>query len=200
MFDDPESGELFDEEWAVVDNAVAARRAEFAAGRVCARRALAELGVPPTPILSGPAREPLWPDGVVGSITHCAGYRGAAVARSIDVATIGIDAEPHEPLPDGLIDVVGLAEERSQLAALSAARSGTRWDRLLFCAKESVYKAWFPLTGRWLEFEDAVITFATDESSFTARILIDGSGFTGSWCVARGLVVAAICRSTRRSC
>jgi 4'-phosphopantetheinyl transferase EntD len=198
--DDPGGDELFDEEWAVVDNAVATRRAEFAAGRVCARRALARLGFAPAPILSGPAREPLWPDGVVGSITHCAGYRAAAVARSADVATVGIDAEPHEPLPDGLVDVVSLAEERSQLAALSAAHSGTRWDRLLFCAKESVYKAWFPLTGRWLGFEDAAITFATDGRSFTARILIDGStndggmcaGFTGSWCVARGLVVAAI--------
>jgi 4'-phosphopantetheinyl transferase EntD len=199
-FDDSPAEELFDEERALVDKAVATRRTEFATGRGCARRALSELGFAPTPILSGHSREPLWPEGVIGSITHCAGYRAAAVARLTEVQTIGIDAEPHEPMPDGLIDIIALADERAHLAALSAADRGTRWDRLLFSAKESVYKAWFPLTGRWLGFEDALITFAPDKKTFTARILVDGStidggvctGFTGAWCVGRGLVVAAI--------
>jgi 4'-phosphopantetheinyl transferase EntD len=81
-------------------------------------------------------------------------------------------------------------------------RLGTdlHWDRLLFSAKESVYKAWFPLTGRWLGFEDAHLTFDPDDGTFSARILIDGAttdgppltGFTGRYLVRDGYVLTAI--------
>ena len=87
------------------------RRAEFAAGRSCARAALATLGVAAGPILPGPAGQPLWPAGVTGSITHCAGYQACAVARAADVAAIGIDAEPDAPLPAGLIERIATAPE-----------------------------------------------------------------------------------------
>jgi 4'-phosphopantetheinyl transferase EntD len=98
---------------------------------------------------------------VVGSITHCAGYRAAAVARADRVRAIGIDAEPDKPLPDGVLDRISLPGERAMLYDLALgglAAAGPRWDLLLFSAKESVYKAWFPLTGRWLGFEDAELT------------------------------------------
>src|SRR6516225_7230906 len=87
------------------------RRAEFAAGRSCARAALATLGVAAGPILPGPAGQPLWPARVTGSITHCAGYQACAVARAADVAAIGIDAEPDAPLPAGLIERIATAPE-----------------------------------------------------------------------------------------
>src|SRR6185369_16867773 len=103
---------LFPEEEAVVSQAVERRRREFVTGRACARRALAALGVPPAPLLPGPRREPLWPAGVVGSITHCEGYRACAVARDTAIASIGIDAEPNAPLPDGVLRLVSLPEER----------------------------------------------------------------------------------------
>jgi 4'-phosphopantetheinyl transferase EntD len=73
--------------------------------------------------------------------------------------TIGLDAEPHDELPDGVLDAVSLAPERERVAELTAAVPGVCWDRLLFCVKESVYKAWFPLTGRWLGFEEACVDF-----------------------------------------
>lgn len=88
-------------------------------------------------------------------MTHCAGYRAAAAARARDVVTIGIDAEPHAVLPDGVLDVVALPEERAWIYELARSAEEVHRDRLLFSAKESVYKAWFPLTGRWLGFEDA---------------------------------------------
>ena len=74
------------------------------------------------------------------------------------------------------------------------------WDRMLFCVKESVYKAWFPLTGRWLGFEDACVDFNPDAKSFSARLLVPGpvvngrhlDGFTGRWLVSGGLIVTAI--------
>ena len=156
-----------------VERAVPARRAEFATGRACARRALARLGLPPRPIPTGQRGEPRWPHGVVGSITHCAGYRGAVLARTSQIATIGIDAEPNAPLPAGVLDSVSLPSERAWVARLSAAEPSVHWDRLLFCAKESVYKAWYPLAHRWLDFQDAAITVQAEPGAGAGF----GSGF-----------------------
>lgn len=184
----------------LVARAVAARRQEFVTARRCAREALARLGYAPAPIRPGPRREPVWPAGVVGSITHCTGYRAAAVAPAEALAGLGIDAEPHEPLPDGVAGVVTVAGEPERLAALRDAAPGTHWDRLLFSAKESVYKAWYPLTGRWLGFEEAELTFDPD-GRFTARILVDGTRtdggppldvLDGRWLVAGGLLLTAV--------
>jgi 4'-phosphopantetheinyl transferase EntD len=191
---------LFAEEEAVIAKAVDKRRREFTTARACARAALGQLGLPPVPIVPGDRGAPQWPAGVVGSITHCEGYRACAVARGSDIVTIGLDAEPHAKLPDGVLDAVSLAPERTRIAALSAAEPGVCWDRLLFCAKESVYKAWFPLTGRWLGFEDACVDFDPGAQTFDARLMVPGpvvngkplSGFTGRWLVSRGLIVTAI--------
>jgi 4'-phosphopantetheinyl transferase EntD len=191
---------LFPAEEALLARAVDKRRREFATARGCARRALADLGVAPAPILRGERGAPQWPPGIVGSITHCAGYRAAAVGRASDILTIGLDAEPNEPLPDRVIDVVSLPAERALLRDLAAGAPGTCLDRLLFTAKETVYKAWFPLTGRWLGFEDADITINAADGTFEARLLIPaptvgGSplrGFTGSWLACDGLILTTI--------
>ena len=162
---------LFPEEREHIAHAVATRRVEFAAVRRCARRALQELGYPPVPILPGEQREPRWPEGVVGSMTHCAGYCAAAVARSGEVSALGIDAEVHAPLPEGVLDLISLESERALLAELTERVPGAvHWDRVLFSAKESVYKAWFPLTRRWLGFEQADIELRMD-GTFEARLL-----------------------------
>lgn len=166
--------DLFAEERAHIANAVAKRRVEFAAVRRCAREALRELGFSPAPILPGEKREPQWPPGVIGSMTHCAGYGAAAIARVSDVAVLGIDAEVHGPLPEGVFELVSLESERERLAALAAyaapGQQHVHWDRVLFSAKESVYKAWFPLTRRWLGFEEADIDLRPD-GTFTVTLL-----------------------------
>jgi 4'-phosphopantetheinyl transferase EntD len=192
--------ELFPEEEAIVGRAVEKRRREFTTGRACAREALAGLGIPPGPIATGGRGEPVWPADVVGSITHCDGYRACAVARTTDLLTLGIDAEPNEPLPEGLLGDVARPEERPNLAELARAEPGIHWDRLLFSAKESVYKAWFPLTGAWLGFEDARLEIDPRTGSFAARLLVRGpsvrgvvlEGFRGRWLVQDGLVATAI--------
>ncbi|MEV0928148.1 4'-phosphopantetheinyl transferase superfamily protein [Streptomyces spongiicola] len=200
-FGDPEAPEMYPEERAVVAKAVPERQREFGTVRVCARGALEELGFPPGPILPGAARAPQWPVGAVGAMTHCRGYRAAAVAHAADVLTIGLDAEPHLPLPDpGVRDLVTLPEERATLDRLGSLRPEVCWDRLLFSAKESVYKAWYPLARRWLDFEEAVVTIDPDDATFRARLLVDGpvvggqplKGFEGRWLVESGLVVTAI--------
>ena len=118
-WDDPPEAVLFPAEEAVIANAVDKRRREFTTVRHCARLAMAELGLPPVPIVPGERRAPNWPDGVVGSMTHCAGYRAAAVARRTEVLSLGIDAEPHGPLPDGVERAVTLPEEREHLRRLA---------------------------------------------------------------------------------
>ncbi|MGA7051275.1 MAG: 4'-phosphopantetheinyl transferase [Mycobacterium sp.] len=190
------------EEEPLIAESVAKRRNEFITVRHCARLALGELGVRPVPILKGDKGEPCWPDGVVGSLTHCTGYRGAVVGRSTAVRSVGIDAEPHDMLPKGVLDAISLPAERSEIPREMPAN--LHWDRILFCAKEATYKAWFPLTKRWLGFEDAHITFDADghgsAGGFVSRILIDGSALAGPpltalrgrWSVDRGLVLTAI--------
>jgi 4'-phosphopantetheinyl transferase EntD len=192
--------DLFPEEEVVVGQAVEKRRREFVTARACAREALAQLDQPPRPILSGPRGEPLWPPGIVGSITHCEGYRACAAAHASELLTIGIDAEPNQPLPGGLLGDIALPEERELLRDLARRLPGTHWDRLLFCIKESIYKAWFPLAERWLGFEDAVVAIDWERRSFSAYVLVPGPvldgrelrRFKGSWLAAEGLVMAAI--------
>ena len=190
---------LFPEELAYLSRAAVKRRTEFAGVRVCARKALADLGLPPAPILPGPTREPGWPSGVRGSMTHCEGYCAAAVARAEDVLSVGIDAEPNRPLPDGVLGEVTLPAERVALAALAELNPAVHWETLLFSAKESVYKAWFPLARRWLGFEQAQLVIEPD-GRFEARLLLaqDELGelvpgrFPGRWAAADGLLVTAI--------
>jgi 4'-phosphopantetheinyl transferase EntD len=192
--------ELFPQEEAALGNAVPKRRDEFVTARACARDAFAQLGLPAAPIVSGADGEPLWPAGVVGSITHCAGYRACVLARRTELLTVGVDAEPNEPLPGGLLPDVALPQERGRLAGLAVALPEVNWDRLLFSAKESVYKAWFPLAGRWLGFEDATVSIDPARGTFHARLLVPGpdvdgaplGGFSGRWAARDGLLLTAI--------
>jgi len=138
----------------------------------------------------------VWPDGVVGGITHCAGYRAAAVARTDDLAGLGIDAEPAEPLPEGVRDRVTLADERAVLAELAVREPAIAWDKLVFCAKEAIYKVWFPAAGTWLGFEEARV-LPDPDGTFTAELLTaQPSPFhgplRGRWLARDGLVLAAL--------
>jgi len=201
MYDDPPELAPLPEEEPLIARSVAKRRNEFVTVRYCARQALGELGLPPVPILKGDKGEPCWPDGVVGSLTHCEGFRGAVVGRSAHVRSVGIDAEPHGVLPNGVLPAISLPDERAEIAGLPGK---LHWDRVLFCAKEATYKAWFPLTRRWLGFEDAHITFTVDGSGatgmFSSAILIDPAAqsgpplttLAGRWSVRDGLVLTAI--------
>jgi 4'-phosphopantetheinyl transferase EntD len=185
---------LFPEEMALLERAAEARRTEFGAARHCARQALRRLGLADVPILRGPKREPVWPAGIVGSITHCKGYRAAAVARASEILTIGIDAEPHAALPNGIDRRVLDDRERAWVAK---APVGTHWERLIFSAKESVYKAWFPLAQAWLGFEDATIAIDPATGTFRANLLIEPPAgvpatFDGRYMIDDGLIATAI--------
>lgn len=199
-FGDTVPAPLFPEEELLVARAVDKRRTEFATARRCAREALARHGFAPAPLLTGERGQPLWPTGMVGSITHCAGYRAAAVARAADLGSVGVDAEPHHPLPGGVLDAIALPTELARLRTLAGSHPGVCWDRVLFSAKESVYKAWFPLARRWLDFTEADLAFDPAAGTFSARVLIDAprygdialSRFDGRFAASADLVVTAV--------
>ena len=207
-FGPPGDPELFPAEAAAIATAGPVRRSEFAAGRAVARTALARLHAAVGPVLPGPAGEPRWPDGVVGSITHCPGYRACAVARAPDMAAIGIDAEPCLALPEGLLTAVAGDAERAWLAERNAAGPGIPWDRVLFSAKESAYKAWYTRTGERPGLRGMTVricaagTFAADLPCGTAAPVTPDRGaaaagppvtrLTGRWLVGSGLIVTAV--------
>jgi 4'-phosphopantetheinyl transferase EntD len=176
------------------------RRREFTTGRACAREALAQLGRPATPILPGPRGEPLWPPGIVGSITHCKGYRACAVAPATELCTLGIDAEADAPLPDGLLDRISLPEERHLLLDLGRRAPGVHWDKLLFSIKEAVFKAWYPLVERALGFQAAAVSIDARGGRFTAHLLVPGPrvggrelrALHGRWLAEDGLLISAV--------
>jgi 4'-phosphopantetheinyl transferase EntD len=173
-FGDAPGGVLFPEEEKIIAHAMEGRRREYAAVRSCARACLGRLGYPRVPILPGIGGAPTWPAGVQGSMTHCTGYTAAAVAPLSRICAIGIDAEPDAPLPDGVLDLVATPAERDRLAAAPLNSDGPNWDRLLFSAKEAVYKAWFPLVGEWLDHQEVEIVFDAQGWSFAAELSRDG--------------------------
>lgn len=180
-------------EQIIVSQSVPKRRAEFADARWCAHEALKELGMSADePILKGERGMPLWPRGIAGALTHTDGFRAAVVAPTTSVRSIGLDVEPAEVLPEGVLETIARKGEYAQLDRLRA--NGVQApDRLLFCAKEATYKAWFPITKRWLGFEQAEIDLR-DDGTFISYLLVRPTPvpfIEGRWMIKDGFVLTS---------
>jgi 4'-phosphopantetheinyl transferase EntD len=160
--------DLFPSEMVAIANAVPSRRREFALGRACARRALAEFKLPPIAIPVGPDRCPLWPEGMVGSITHCEGFVGAVVASVERVRGIGFDAEPATPLGADLEALICTPEELAWVASAPPAPCAD-WPKVLFCAKEAVHKCVAASAGVMLDFLEVTVTLHPERLAFSAK-------------------------------
>jgi 4'-phosphopantetheinyl transferase EntD len=154
--EDVDASLLFDVERAECAGACAKRVAEFAAGRLCARRALAEFGLAGSAVLRNEDRSPAWPAGFVGSISHTLGFCAAAVARSSEIAALGIDAEIVGRATPEIWPYLFTLAEYTLLEALPA-RQRAAIATLVFSAKEAFYKCQHGLTGEWLEFGDVTL-------------------------------------------
>ena len=130
------------------------RRASGAA-RIVARQLLRRLGQPECALPRGSGGAPTWPTGITGSLAHDSSVAVAAVGRCSDVDGIGIDIEPAESLPAELLDLVATPRERPAIDHDDPYRG-----RLLFVAKEAVYKAVYPLDRTFLDHHDVEINFA----------------------------------------
>ncbi|MFN7224620.1 MAG: 4'-phosphopantetheinyl transferase [Paracoccaceae bacterium] len=148
----------------VLQSASPARAREFAAGRAAARTALACIGVPPQAILHGSDRAPIWPKGVIGSITHT-GQACLAIAMPVGPCRgVGIDLEDDSPLPRDLWDTILTPDEQIRMTGARA--------KAAFCAKEAAYKAQYPVSGTLYGFDRMVIDQTDDRfaATFTASI------------------------------
>lgn len=184
--------DLFPDEVRSIANSIRARQIEFRTGRYCARNALRQLGVPSLPIPVGPNREPIWPSGYIGSITHCSGYCAAAVAREDCLYSLGIDAEPCERLPHDIADRVITANEYRAFQAFAFNKDVL--GKLVFSAKESIFKAWFPVTGLWLDFLDVEVQINQSLSAFSAHLIQapeQGLSITGRFRITQDVILTA---------
>ena len=155
---------LFYEEARYVANALPARAREFAAGRLCARRALERFGFARYPLRVSGDRSPQWPPTLVGSITHIDGGGAAVVAQRRLFRGIGLDMETVGGVTRETWPVVCTAEEAAALAALPETEQA-RYAALVFSAKESFYKCQHQVTRQWLEFHDVSLNIFFDDAN-----------------------------------
>ncbi len=183
-------------------SAMAPRRLlEFTAGRTCAHEALALLGVPSSGVPIGPQREPRWPLGVVGSISHSKDLAVAAVAPLTLLHAIGIDVEPALPLD---ADLLGRICSPAELARLQSGPDSALRAKLVFSAKESVYKCLWPSTRQFLEFSDVEIVLEDSDEKF--RVVgwgplreLSCASLVGRYTVAAGHIITVAYMEAARS-
>jgi 4'-phosphopantetheinyl transferase EntD len=168
------SAALLPEEEACVAGAGPRRRREFAAGRACARDALARLGLPRGPLPRRDDRTPGWPPGVVGSIAHCPGFCAAAVAKASAVASLGLDVERAGRVSAPVLARIACEAEREQVEARRLGADARDFAALLFSAKEAVYKCYWPLAATFLGFRDVEIRFDPGAGRYSARLTRPG--------------------------
>jgi len=182
---------------ALSANAVAKRRNEFAAGRAAAHLAMEDLGIPPTPILIGEKRAPIWPEGLVGSISHTKSCAMAAVAKLGDVRALGVDVEEDRPLSDDLVPEI--CSDREQ-AWLRLQNNPGQLAKVIFSAKEAAYKCQYTLSQRYFGFDGMELSLELSngqtQGSFQARFTADQPPFYsndrifGRFAIGTGVIVS----------
>ena len=157
------------------------RRDEFSLGRYCAHRALSKFELESVPILRNTeSREPYWPESVRGSITHSEGFAAAAVGMTKDVSGIGIDLESLSRVVDfNIRRHVCVEKEREFMESLTAEQAN-RYLRIIFSAKESIFKCFFPISQTYLSFQDAAIIIDEKKFEFSFVLSKACSGITSA--------------------
>ena len=192
----------FAAEALAVQRATTGRVAEFAAGRAAVRAAMGTLGIGAQPVPNGPDRAPQWPQGVTGSISHCDSVCLSLVARDRDMRALGVDVEPDAPLEPGLWPEILSLVERAWLSAQPEEKRG-RLARLIFTAKECVYKCQYQVSGAMIGFDALEVTPDLDTGQFEATLtcavrgFAAGSCFHGRFAVMDGVIVT-VCALPRR--
>ena len=157
------------------------RRAEFSLGRYCARRALSKFELESVPILRNTeSREPYWPELVRGSITHSEGFAAAAVGMTKDVSGFGIDLESLSRVVDFNIRRHVCVEKEREFMESLPTEQANRYLRIIFSAKESIFKCFFPISQTYLSFKDAAIIIDEKKFEFSFVLSKACSGITSA--------------------
>jgi 4'-phosphopantetheinyl transferase EntD len=169
--------QLFPEERRYISRAVGKRQAEFGTARLCARQALAQLGLAPCALVPYSDRSPRWPEGIVGTISHTTECCAVAVASVRHFTGLGLDVELDTALERGLESTICTDQERNWLNRFSDAERG-RLGKLLFCAKEAFYKCQYPTTKTLIGFQDVEFKLDLDAGAF---VVIKLKKVSGEW-------------------
>ena len=184
-------------------NAVEKRKREFAAGRAAAHQSMRALGQTPAPIPIGPKRAPLWPDGLVGSITHCSNCALAAVATRATHQGLGIDVEEDTPLSRDLWPAIASPEEQAWMATQPDPGLA---GKVLFSAKEAAYKAQYALSQRYFGFDGLTLSFDWANTGFVACFsraqppFLAGQRLRGRFAIGSGVIITAVEILNNESC
>lgn len=190
-------GPLWPEEEAHIARAVEGRRAEFTAGRVLARRAIAQLGGEDFPIPPGSRNMPIWPAGFVGSISHAHGQVAAAVAKHADIRSVGIDIENMNRFRHELEKKIASDEEIHLNFDGLPADARQMALAIMFSGKEAFYKCQYPITGQYLGFHDAHLVIDHKNRTFGLDFLAEappltGRHFAGRYGIRGGTIYSAM--------
>lgn len=159
--------QLYEVESKAVARAVDRRRAQFASGRVAARSALASLGMEASEIKVGPQREPLWPEGVVGAISHTNEWAVAWLGRATSVAGLGVDIETAQRLPEQTWPMIFCQQEIQGMTPVDQAGMLATAG---FSVKESIYKAVFPIVRRFVDFKEVFLKWQGAGKGFEVQL------------------------------
>lgn len=132
------------------------RLSDFSTGRYCAIKALEKLGIKDVHIPIGEDRAPVWPEGIVGSISHCDSLVGAIVAKNSDHISLGLDIEEIGRVTPDLWDLIFTQKEKDFLINLSD-RELQEKSTAIFSIKEAYYKFQYPITKTYLDFLDVEV-------------------------------------------
>lgn len=169
LWDSFDESDLFLDERALVRNFAPRRQQEFIGCRYFTRKLLASLGVSGANILRGVRGEPIWPAGVVGSISHSGRSCFIVVARAVDVASVGVDIDTDEYLDQEILEQICTRDERERLGRATLREEDVCVSKLVFCAKESIFKCMYPLTGEYWDFDRVEVLVDPLDRTFAAR-------------------------------
>jgi len=189
---------VFPEEEALIEHSIGKRQREFRAGRHCAHRVLNQLNHKNFVVLRGDKRAPIWPQGITGSISHSGAVCAAAASMDPNIVSLGIDIEEHIPLKEKLTPKICTSSEVDQIRVLNKLAKAYAWEKIIFSVKESVYKAWFPVFGSYLDFLEVKLLF--DERGLVSATNIQPKAsppnfenylFTSDYRIVNGYILAS---------
>jgi 4'-phosphopantetheinyl transferase EntD len=150
------------------------KRIEFGLGRAAAHLAFEQLGFQDSArVLRGENGEPLWPDGIIGSITHCYPWNVAVAARSSYCVAIGVDLESLHRMEGP--DISHLICRQAELDWVRDGRDFRQRLAMIFSAKEALYKALYPICRRYIDFMEVELAWSPEQSCFLAQLLTAGA-------------------------
>jgi len=159
----PEDFELYSKEKEHTSRMATKRLNDFRASRFCARRCLSQLGIEPFALLSRSNRAPIWPDGIIGSISHTTNLCAAAVIEKNGVTGIGIDVETTKPINMDILDMIC---SNNEIKRLKKQGDPLILGKVVFSIKESIFKCFNPRFDHWLDFKDVNLELSMKDKRY----------------------------------